>query len=81
MVVLAGSEGIDNTVKYLMLAAYNLGYRVVAIDPKDLYDTSKIDKIVNTFREKYPQSAVLGVGVEYGANLLINYAAQHPQIF
>jgi len=29
---------LDNTAKHLMLAAYTLGYRTVAIDPKDFYD-------------------------------------------
>ena len=37
--VVAGSEGIDNTVKFLMSAAYNLGYRTIAVDPVDLFDT------------------------------------------
>ena len=79
--VLAGSEGIDNTVKSLLLTSYSLGYRVVGIDPKDLYDVEQLDKIIKSFQKHHPQSELLGVGEEYGANLLINYAAQHPKIF
>lgn len=39
--VVAGSEGIgiDNTVKFLISAAYNLGYRTIAVDSVDLFDT------------------------------------------
>lgn len=73
VLVITGSEGIDNTARHLMLASYNLGYRVVALDPKDLYDTRKIANIVNHLKEKFPKSEVLGVGIEYGANLLVNF--------
>jgi 23S rRNA pseudoU1915 N3-methylase RlmH len=39
VLVIAGSEGFDNTAKHLMVASYNLGYRTVAVDPQDVYDT------------------------------------------
>jgi hypothetical protein len=52
--VVAGSEGLDNTAKQLMLVAYNLGYRTIALDPSDLHDRSKLARIVNTYRSKYP---------------------------
>ena len=38
VLVVAGSAGIDNTVRHLMLTAYNLGYQTVALDPEDLFD-------------------------------------------
>lgn len=79
VLVIAGSEGIDNTVRQLLLTSYNLGYRVVALDPKDLYDIKQIKKIVEHLKEKYPKSDVLGIGVEYGANLLVNFEGQHPK--
>ena len=63
------------------MTCYNLGYRVVAIDPKDLHDLEKINRITKKLQEKYPQSRFYGVGVEYGANLLINYAAKYPESF
>ena len=56
MIVLAGSEGLDNTIKHLMLASYNLGFRAVAIDPKDLFNKEKIDAIVQHIRTRYPKS-------------------------
>lgn len=33
------------------------------------------------FKEKYPKEKVFAVGVEYGANLLINTAAEDPSLF
>lgn len=61
--VIAGSEGIDNTVKYCLKSAYNLGFRTVAIDPKDLHDKDKIDRIVNYIRQKHPSCKLFGVGI------------------
>lgn len=52
--VIAGSEGLDNTAKQLMLVAYNLGYRTIALDPTDLHDRSKLARIVEAYRNKYP---------------------------
>lgn len=37
-----------------MSAAYNLGYRTIVIDPKDLFDKEKIYRIVMGIREKHP---------------------------
>ena len=73
--IIAGSEGIDNTIKHLMSTAYNLGYRTIVIDPKDLFNKEKIKTIITSFKEKYPKDKTFGIGVEYGANLLINVAA------
>ena len=74
-VVIAGSEGVDNTVRYLALSAYNLGFRTVVVDPKDLFDKEKICLLVSAFKARYPNEKVFGLGVEYGANLLLNTAA------
>jgi hypothetical protein len=49
--VIAGSEGIDNTVRSLMLAIYKLGYRTICIDPKDLFDKDKIIRIIETYKK------------------------------
>ncbi len=46
VLVVAGSEGIDNTIRHLLLTTYTLGYRVVALDSKDLYDVDHMAKIV-----------------------------------
>jgi len=73
--VIAGSEGVDNTVRNLMLAIYKLGYRTICIDPKDLFDKDKIIRIIETYKKEFPNEKIFGVGVEYGANLLINAAA------
>jgi 23S rRNA pseudoU1915 N3-methylase RlmH len=48
--VVAGSEGLDNTAKQLMLVAYNLGYRTLALDPSDLHDRRKLARIVLSYR-------------------------------
>ena len=29
---------------------------MVAIDPEDMYDVGELDKIVNSFKQKHPQS-------------------------
>jgi hypothetical protein len=52
--VIAGSEGLDNTAKQLMLVAYNLGYRTIGLDPSDVHDRKKLASIVRGYREKYP---------------------------
>lgn len=46
-----------------MSAAYNLGYRTIVIDPKDLFDREKIYQIVMNIKEKYPKDKVFGIGV------------------
>lgn len=53
----------------------------MAYNPRDLYDLQRMDKIVKHIKSKYPSSEVLGVGVEYGANLLINFAAKNSTAF
>ena len=63
VVVLTGSQGVDNAVRALLLASYKLGYRVVAINPKDYYDVGKIEKIIKIIQERHPQSALLGIGI------------------
>lgn len=75
--MIGGSEGLDNTAKQLMLIAYNLGYRTIGLDPTDVHDRKKLASIVRSYREKYPNEKVFGIGVEYGANLLINTAADN----
>jgi len=62
-IVIAGSEGIDNTIKHCLNTAYNLGFRTVAIDPKDLHDKDKINQIVNHIKERHPSSKLFGIGV------------------
>ena len=47
--VVAGSEGIDNTVRHLMLTAYNLGYRTLVIDPSDLHNRQKLASIIHNY--------------------------------
>lgn len=79
--VVAGSEGLDNTTRHLMLVAYNLGYRTIAIDPSDLHDRTKLASIIRSYCQKYPNVEVFGIGIEYGANLLINTAADNPGLF
>lgn len=32
-------------------------------------------------QKQYPSSKIMGIGIQYGANLLINYAASHPKQF
>jgi predicted alpha/beta-fold hydrolase len=64
-----------------MSTAYNLGYRTIAIDPIDLFDKEKIHRIILSIKEKYPNEKVFGIGVEYGANLLINVAGEYPSLF
>jgi pimeloyl-ACP methyl ester carboxylesterase len=81
VLVVAGSEGLDNTAKHLMLTAYNLGYRTLAVDPSDLHDRSRMERIARHYRQKYPKEKMFGIGVEYGANLLVNTAADNPGLF
>lgn len=50
VLVVAGSEGLDNTAKQLLLVAYNLGYRAIALDPSDLHDRHKLARIVLAYR-------------------------------
>jgi hypothetical protein len=40
-----------------------LGFRTIAIDPKDLHDKDKIDRIVNYIKQKHPSSKLFGLGV------------------
>ena len=81
VLVVAGSAGIDNTVRHLMLTAYNLGYRTVAVDPKDLFDQSQIHQVVEHVRKEHPSGKFYAMGVEYGANLLVNYTSTHHHTF
>lgn len=68
-------------MRHVLLASYELGYRVIALDLKDWYDLDHLDKIVKNLQAKYPKASMLGVGVEYGANLMINFAAKNPNVF
>ena len=61
--------------------SFNLGYRVAAFDPTDLYDEERFGRIIKVLKDKYPESKMLGIGVEYGANLLLKYAAEHNSEF
>ncbi len=63
VLIIAGSEGMDNTLKQLILSTYDLGYRVIAINPSDLYDQSRLDRVVDHLKARYPRSELLGVGV------------------
>jgi predicted alpha/beta-fold hydrolase len=51
------------------------------LNPTDLYDQKKLGSVVQHLKEKYPKSQLLGVGVEYGANLIVNFAANNPKMF
>ena len=46
-----------------MVASYILGYRVVALNPTDLYDLKKVGSIIEHLKHKYPNSSIMGVGV------------------
>jgi predicted alpha/beta-fold hydrolase len=81
VLVVAGSEGVDNTVKSLLLASYELGYRAIAVDPKDANDADRLGKVVQALKDQHPDSEMLGIGVEYGANLLVNLAAKRADVF
>lgn len=50
VLVVAGSEGLDNTLKYILQTTYSLGYRTVAINPNDLYDKERLGKVVDHIR-------------------------------
>lgn len=78
IIVITGSQGHDNTFNHILLEAYSEGFRTVSIHPKDFYDSAKLKQIIETIKNKYSNSKIYGIGIEYGANLLVKYAATYP---
>ena len=73
---------MDNLMKNLMLCTYRNGFKTVGLTPKDIHDVDKLHKILKGIKDNEKKAnknvKVYAVGVEYGANLLVRYAAEHP---
>lgn len=81
MIIVAGSLGLDRGVNDLAEKSYFHGFRTVLVEVDDFHDTNKLSKMVTLLKERYKANRIFGVGQEYGANLLVNAAADHPDLF
>ena len=66
-----------------MLSTYRNGFKTVGILPKDLHNVEKLHHIIEKIKDKENKVGtilkVFGVGVDYGANLLVKCAAEYPK--
>lgn len=73
--VVTGCKGIDNGVKQAALTANRKGFRVLVYELEQFSNPRELDAVVSYIQGKYKGAMIYGIGLEYGANLLVRHAA------
>lgn len=77
--IVAGCEGLDIPIKKLIVSMNSNGFKTVCIQPDDFHDVERLKNTVEKIRKENIGSKVYAVGVDYGANLLVNFAAKNDK--
>ena len=66
----------------MVLSSYKSGFKSVCIKVDDVHNVERLKSTIDQIQKQHAgQGRVYGIGVEYGANLLLNYAAKHQATF
>ncbi len=64
-----------------MLSLNSNGFKTICINTDDFHNIQRLKKTIQTVKSKNPNSKIYGIGVDYGANLLVNFAAKNQKAF
>lgn len=74
MVVVAGSEGLNQAIKDLLFKIHSNLFEVMGVEVEDLHDAEKLKNVLLKIKKEKGKDKLYAVGLEYGANLLVNAA-------
>lgn len=80
-VLITGCEGLDIAMQKLMTSMNNNGFKTICVKVDDFHNVQRLEKTLNQIKSQHLNSKVYGIGIDYGANLLVNYAASNAKTF
>ena len=77
LIMVTGCEGMDIAARKMMISMNTNGFKTFCIRADDFNDLERLKKTIESIKGKYESVKCFGIGVDYGANLLVNYSAKY----
>ena len=82
VVVVAGAEGKNQAMIDLCYKLHLNLFEVIALEVEDFHDVQKFQTLISKIKADSDENRrVYGVGLEYGANLLVRASAENKSLF
>ena len=81
VIVVGGTEGFNELMKNIMVSACSNKFQTIGLNADDFHDSEKLRRIIQNIKQQNKGNKFYGIGIQYGANLMVIAAAQDPTLF